>query len=367
MRWVFAICAIAGCDLVGGSDRDGDGGAVDAAVDDFDCGSCDCFRQVEAGEGLSCALETDGSVWCWGTGPVGDGTTETRLVPVRVTGLSDVAQISVGRFHACALRSDGTIWCWGKNRFGQLGEGTTDDEAEPVQVMAIPIASGVVTTGNYSCAHFPDGKVDCWGRSYIGTAQYIQADQISIGDDHLCSRKSDGTIWCIGSNENGELGTGETSGSDIIGVQSQLTDAVDLAVTQFRTTIVRQDQTVWWTGWSAVDGTHPDPVQIDGLIAPVDVQSGQQHDCARDQDGSLWCWGNNEIGQLGNGTTEASAAAVRVVGLVDVTGHDAGRGGGCALATGRPIQCWGFNDSGQLGNGSTTSTTTPVPVHLACP
>jgi alpha-tubulin suppressor-like RCC1 family protein len=135
---------------------------------------------------FGCALKHDGTVWCWGNnawGRLGDGTTNNSLVPTQVQGgLTGVVDISTGWAVACALKSDGTVWCWGHHgwtaTYSQVGDETHLDRSLPVQVIT-------------------------------GVAELSR----SLGDDHSCARKTDGTVWCWGKNSSGQLGTGNNTDS----------------------------------------------------------------------------------------------------------------------------------------------------------
>src|SRR5689334_2116718 len=137
---------------------------------------------LQFGHGLE--ARSDGTAWAWGGngfGELGDGTTDSRLSPVQVTGLTGVTQVAGGCIHSLALRSDGTVWAWGGNRFGELGRGTvTDHEVTPAPVAGL---AGVV--------------------------------KIAAGCEYSLAVRSDGTVWAWGANPVGELGTGGTASSAV--------------------------------------------------------------------------------------------------------------------------------------------------------
>jgi alpha-tubulin suppressor-like RCC1 family protein len=212
--------------------------------------------------------------------------------PVEVTALGTaVAEVALGAYHSCARKQDGTLWCWGNNAYGQLGDGTTASKSTPVEVTA-----------------FGTTVVD-----------------VALGDFHSCARKQDGTLWCWGYNVYGQLGNGATVNKS-------------------------------------------SPVELTALgTTVVDVALGRDHTCARKQDGTLRCWGNNYSGQLGDGTTADKSSPVEVTAL-GTTVIDVALGGyhSCALKPGATLWCWGSNNSGQLGDGTTVGKSSPVQVAL-CP
>src|SRR5262249_39646532 len=125
-----------------------------------------------------------------------------------------------GGFHTCALKTDGTLWCWGANNLGQLGDGTTVNKTTPVQAGAAVLGSDVaeVALGIYnSCARKTDGTLWCWGGGGSGQPSQVGAAtlgsavaEIAVGGFHSCARKTDGTLWCWGDNSSGQLGDGTT-------------------------------------------------------------------------------------------------------------------------------------------------------------
>jgi alpha-tubulin suppressor-like RCC1 family protein len=256
---------------------------------------------ISLGEDHTCALTTAGGVKCWGAnyeGQLGDGTTTDRTTPVDVSGLSSgVTAVSAGRVYTCALTTSGGIKCWGDNRFGQLGGGTT--------------IGTEVCSGSLTCSTTP---VDVSGLSSGVTA-------VSAGLFHTCALTTGGGVKCWGANFIGELGDGSTTN---------------------RTT----------------------PVDVSGLTSGIaTVSAGAFYTCALTAGGGVKCWGENFSGQLGDGTTTDRTTPVDVSGLTSgIATVSAGFFHACALTTGGGVKCWGANDYGLLGDGSTTNRTTPVDV-----
>ena len=303
---------------------------------------------VVAGDEFACALLRDGTVTCWGlgeSGQLGDGTfTQYSTVPVAVSGLASAVGLGSGYAHACALLADGTLRCWGGNIHGQLGNGTTADPTSgppgsAVIVAVTGIASAVaVTTGAFhTCAVLSDGAVRCWGlndQGQLGDGTITSsstpaavngltsAAAIAGGGAHTCALLRDRTVRCWGDNEFGQLGDGTTERGYL-------------------------------------------PVQVAGLTNAVALTAGWRHTCALLADGTARCWGQNAFGQLGDGTIASSAVPVPVSGI---TGAAALTGGwwhhSCALLGDGTVKCWGANDWGQLGNGTTSTTPTTTPVTM---
>ena len=260
--------------------------------------------QISVGYDHTCALTSDGRVKCWGLnkyGQLGDGTTTGRFTPVDVEGLtSKVTQISAGSFHTCAVTSDGGVKCWGNNKGGSLGDDTFEDRYTPVDVKGL--TSGVT--------------------------------QISVGDDHACALTSAGGVKCWGFNEYGQLGDGTTTG---------------------RFT----------------------PVDVEGLTSNVtQISAGSAHTCAVTSAGGVKCWGGDGHGQLGDGTDEndycdgyaldrvcGRLTPIDVKGLTSkVTQVSAGGAHTCVLTSAGGVKCWGDNEDGKLGDGTTGHSFAPVDV-----
>jgi len=304
----------------------------------------------------------------WGNnsaGQLGDSTTTHRLEPVQVSGLTGVAAIAAGitqdlghPAHSLALKSDGTVWSWGSNSSGQLGNGSTTDSPTPVEVVG-PGGAGNLT-------------------DVIAVAAQ---GQHSVALKRDCTGVTE--VWAWGDNAVGQLGDGSANASSTpvqvvdSGGTGGLTDVIAVAVGAQHSVALKADRTVWAWGANIFgqlgDGTNLErriPVQVSGLSDVIAIGAGGYHCLALKQDGSVWAWGHNDWGELGDGTTINRPAPVQVIGLgnvglpADVIGIAAGGGGGHSLALKRDgtIRAWGLNAQGGLGDGTTTNQSVPVPV-----
>jgi alpha-tubulin suppressor-like RCC1 family protein len=203
-----------------------------------------------------------------------------------------VVGISAGGNHTCVVRGNGTVACWGDNAAGWLGDGTTTGSSVPVGVVGITDAIAVTNSDYQSCALHADGRVSCWGFNGQGqlgngttTASSVpvpvtgvtNATAVAIGNTHSCALLADGGVSCWGYNVNGELGNGTT---------------VPLSTV---------------------------PVPVTGITNATALAANAFHSCAVLADGGVECWGGNNYGQLGNGTSLQSNVPVAVTGLTDAT------------------------------------------------
>jgi alpha-tubulin suppressor-like RCC1 family protein len=350
---------------------------------------------ISGGEFHTCAVTTAGAAQCWGwgdEGQLGNGSTETSTVPVQVTGLtSNVAAVAAGRYHSCALTTAGAVWCWGENDYGQLGNATTTSSNVPVPVSGLTSGVTAIATGNYhTCAITSTGSARCWGynphgqigNGNTGTNATSPAQvsgltsgvtAITAGADHTCAITSTGSARCWGVGVDGQLGNGTSTSSNVPVQVSGLTSGVtDIAAGTTPTCAVTSTGSARCWGFNNFgqlgDGTTTlsnVPVQVSGLTSGVtDIVAGAFHACALTSTGSVRCWGYNDDGHLGNGGVTASKVPVQVSGLTSgVTAIAAGANHSCALTTTGDARCWGNNVDGQLGNGTMGGdATSPVQV-----
>jgi alpha-tubulin suppressor-like RCC1 family protein len=317
-------------------------------------GSVNTFTTVAAGGQFACGIRADGTVWCWGNsfnGEVGPGVGvgNSSSVPVQVPLTGTFTMITAGNNHACAYRpgpggayGSQAVFCWGRNSEGQLGNGTTTQTSTPVQVSGVtgfnaPIRALVAGVFN-TFALLGDGHFLAWGLNTSGqlgngssanvtTAQYVTTDSTAVaidaGSAHTCTLHADGTVWCWGINFLGELGDG--------------------------------------TGI-----TRATPTKVVGLSGPAtQIALGNDHSCALLSSGQVQCWGENDVGEVGDlsGANRLGPVAVNLNGDV-ATNLVAGSAHTCVTTQALGITCWGSNAFGQLGNGTFNDAFGPTKVML---
>jgi alpha-tubulin suppressor-like RCC1 family protein len=349
---------------------------------------------VSAGGAHTCALLADGPVWCWGddqTGQLGDGGYENRSSPVEVTGLTGAVEfISAGYGHTCAVMRDRGIQCWGWNTEGQLGDGTVQSRRIPGNVTGYAGGIAAISVGwSNTCAlQSPEGGIRCWGLNDGGqlgdgtredSLSPVEADglgsgriAVAVGGGHVCALSGTGGVNCWGRNEHGQLGNGTVadlnSPVDVAGLPEEIA-ALALGKAHACVLTVRGGVKCWGANESGQlgDGTTADsgiPVYVLGLAEGVSaIAAGASHTCALGRNGALKCWGSNQYGQLGDATLENRSAPVDVSGLT--AGVDSIAAGGshtCAIASGVKLMCWGWNAYGQLGDSTPTDRNAPVDV-----
>lgn len=346
---------------------------------------------VTAGERHTCALLTSGELRCWGgnsLGQLGLGWPLWRTAPVDSPVLINTAQVVAGETHACAVTASGEARCWGNNDVGQLGDGTNIARSEPTPVQGLSSGiSQVATYSGHTCALTMTGGVKCWGNNefgQLGNGTTVSSStpvdvvglqtsvlSLAVGRSHTCALLTNGGVKCWGYNGVGQLGDGtaisRSTPVDVLGLTS---GAVAIATGGQHTCAVTSEGAVKCWGWNrdgqVGDGTtvnRNSPVAVSGLSSNVSaVAAGASHTCALLASGQARCWGSNENGQLGDGTTTRRLTPVAVAGSHTFTALALGGSHTCALTTGRSIKCWGRNTSGQLGNGSLEERRTPADV-----
>ena len=297
------------------------------------------IASISAGGGHTCALTTSGGAKCWGEnsdGRLGDGMWADTAVPVDVRHLtSGVAAISAGGNHTCALTTTGGVKCWGRNTEGELGDGTTVTSKLPVDVTGLSTGVAAISAGGaHTCVLTDSGGVKCWGDGregqlgngaistsstpvdVVGLTSGVTA--ISAGDAHTCAITDEDFVKCWGYNRYGQLGDASTT-------------------------------------------TSLTPVYVDGLTDVSSISAGGLHTCALTNTGGVKCWGYNLFGQLGNSSTDDRQVPVDVTDLTSgATAISAGFDHTCALVGEGDLRCWGNNDFGELGDGTKISRSAPA-------
>jgi len=309
------------------------------------------------------------------------------VAPTNLSGLTGVTQVSAGSLHSLALRSDGTVWAWGNNFYGQLGNGTATSSAylTPVQVPGLTGIIQVSAGGLHSLALSSDGTVWEWGTDGI-TDYYTPVQvpgltgiiKISAGGLFSLALRSDGTVWAWGSNQDGQLGDGSTAASEVpvqVTGLSQVTSIsagydASLATSTTGNTALTS---VWaWGGNSQGqlgDGTfakHLTPEQVTGINTPyiAGISAGYQFAVVLGSGGSAWGWGADQSGQLDN--APQSNPVTRPLQFMwtgsGITQLSAGYNHVLALESNGTVLAWGDNTQGELGDGTSGGTSGPVQV-----
>jgi uncharacterized repeat protein (TIGR03803 family) len=413
-------------------------------------GSATTWSRLTAGNTFSAALRSDGTLWTWGnngSGQLGEGSLAQRTAPVQLGIETNWAAISAGSAHLLARRTDGTLWSCGANTSGQLGQGITS---------AVAIGNALAQAGtdtnwqelsagsNYSLATTTDGGLRAWGSSSSAQLGWLPRLPLPLhpqfgpvlaasgaGSNHTALLRPDGTLWTLGINSSGQLGLGAAD-STVHPVATQAAAGMtwrSISSGHSCLLAIRSDGSLWATGFNGSgqlgDGTqlnragmtrigndtdwvlvttssvasaspgHSFAIKANGTLwawggnasgqlgdgtttsryAPVQIgtdtnwrsvyATAGSHTLAIKTDGTLWAWGLNTNGQIGNNTTTMVLAPVQIGGATDWVSAAGGSAHSHAIKTNGTLWGWGLNSSGQLGNGGTTQSNVPVQIGAA--
>jgi alpha-tubulin suppressor-like RCC1 family protein len=381
------------------------------------------FRYIDAGGYHACGITTTEQLLCWGynaDGQLGLGSTSMVPSPTLIPGDFRYRRIAGGFYHACAFTLGSEAWCWGNNGDGRLGDGSSATQSlSPVPVLTAQVVDTVVgdtvvagqvrllvqalSAGEaHTCGIDLSQHVWCWGRnregqlgkgatsdffppSPVGTNEVFK--DVSVGGLHTCGITVGGAGRCWGYNVAGQLGDGSTASSALpVSVPGAFrTDPLVIfhspdpdfplppgpfvaAGYDHSCAITVGGPTLCWglNEYGQVgDGTTADrssPATVAGGHAFAAITAGLRHTCALDTSGAAWCWGDNTYGELGDGTQTRSDTPVAVAGGLQFAYLKAGELSACGVTPAGVAYCWGDNEYGQLGDGTTTSSNVPVKV-----
>lgn len=345
------------------------------------------------GEVTICGDNTFGEL---GTGSDTPSASSMRQRTIANWPVSRIVSATVGQFHAAAIKSDGTVWSWGGNSNGQAGDGTTSARLSAVKtsnassVIAINTGSDF---GDHTLALNSYGQVYAWGRNELGqtgdgttttpratpamVAGLSACRAIAAGDYHSLAVESYGGVKSWGNDAYGQLGNDGILTNSSIPVSVPLPSLANImAVTAgtYFSVALRADGTVWtWgddrsgqLGNGSSTSTQPTPVQVSGLTGVIAISAGGYHVLALKSNGSVWAWGLNNYGQLGINNISWQSSAIQVLSematntLADIRAIGAGRYTSYAIDGGGRVHAWGENIHGQFGNGATTNSYVPI-------
>jgi hypothetical protein len=343
------------------------------------------FVDIVAGDYHTCARKVNQKVYCWGKDNLGQGGSRTTttcntvacfdrptLVMTPSAGGDSIfraTQLDAGRDHTCALDANGTAWCWGDNAQGQLGfpAGVHGTPGEPLRVVG-KLSFSSIGAGSASTCGIAATGMYCWGKLMQAAAQptlvssYNGYSVVAVGDLHACTMQIVGSyraVDCWGSNSYGQIGNDPVQlPTGPFTVRAQFGTSVGRVSTQQNVTCVDQTSgtvqcvgdngfyqlglpsSVWWSGV---------PQTIGNGQLLHSVSAGMYHVCALDVNNAAWCWGMGFSGELGNGQAFTAQAPQAVTGGHTYRAIASGYQHTCAIGTDNHIYCWGFNDFGQLG------------------
>ena len=352
--------------------------------------------QLTGGKAHTCARRADGVVFCWGEGSGGElgvGDTNDSDTPVRLTNTNidgEVTFIDAGRSHTCAVVTNGDVYCWGANTTGQLGTGDKVTSNSPVKVQGLTLPAIQVACGSeFTCALMNDQTVHCWGvndkgQMGEGTSANANTPQLSpvesnvtdavdlcAGLDHVCALQADGGIECWGFNDKFQLGDDTATSREApvavtrIGPGGDLAGALDIDCFNKQTCarLPNGDVVCWGepselqlgggVGTPGASGT-----KVINAVNASQVAVGEKHVCILVAD-QVKCWGHNDRGQTSAPTNADTNPPVTVAGLSNIMVIGNGWKHSCA-SDGNDVWCWGENGSGELGDNSTADKDEPV-------
>lgn len=334
---------------------------------------------ISAGAYHTCAVLGNGAVKCWGrndVGQLGNRSNVSRSYPVQVAGLTaGVIGISAGRTHTCAVTISGAAKCWGDNQSGQLGNGSNIDSNRPVVVRGLNNGVASISAGSdHTCAVLIAGGVKCWGAGGYGRLGDgsnassnvplnvvdlgTQVKSIAAGGFHTCALLVDGVVKCWGWSVNGQLGNGSTFDVDGPVTVIDLDEAVAISTGSLHTcALTTAGELKCWgsngqkqLGRSRIQQS-ASPLVVSGLGDDITtISSSGSSSCAMSSAGIAKCWGWNQFGGLGDGTTISRHQPVQVIGLTNLKAITVGSSHTCAVTALRRMRCWGYNQDGEVGN-----------------
>ncbi|MDQ3800927.1 MAG: hypothetical protein M3384_16010, partial [Acidobacteriota bacterium] len=297
-------------------------------------------------------LKAGGSVHISGVniyGTLGDGETQGEApTPIPVAGMTNAVQVATNGYHSMVLKADGTVWAWGVNTYGQIGNGTFSSSGcfcapSPVQTLisnVVQIDAGY----NFSMALKADGTVWGWGtltgngtaavnalpaQTGANVAEFNNIISISGGNAHALALGADGTVWSWGWNRSGQLGSGSSSQNEHRHLPARvngLSGVTQIAAGEEHSVALKSDGTVWVWGRNDQGQIGNDTIFSGGCMCVplptqanitdvIDIKAEGYFTLARKRDGTVWAWGGNNYGQIGNGVT-ANAQRVPVQSMV---------------------------------------------------
>lgn len=337
-----------------------------------------------------------GSLWVWGLnsgGQLGDNTIASKSSPIQTTaGGTNWKQVGIGSGHAAAIKMDNTLWLWGENNYGQLGDNTLVPKSSPIQTIAGGTNWKQVVCGQrFAGAIKTNGQLWMWGMNSSGqlgnnaatnlsspvqtVSGGIGWKQLAVGQTYSAAIKTDGTLWLWGANASGQLGRNNTTAvSSPVQTVAGGTNWKQVSTKYTTTAAIKTDGTLWVWGANTL-GVLGNGVDVTNRSSPIQtiasgtnwkqVSVGGDHMGAIKTDGTLWLWGRGTSGQLGNGvdSNHYSSPIQTIAGgtnwkQISIGGTNVGHS--AAIKTDGTLWAWGSSLNGQLGRNDRTSISSPA-------
>lgn len=353
---------------------------------------------LSAGDNHTCVLKSNGTAYCWGdnsVGQLGNGSTESSMTPVAVSGGLRFKSISVGWDHACGVTADNDAYCWGRGRYGRLGNGSSENSSAPVAV-SVGLSFEHIDAGMaHTCGITTDGDAFCWGRNEDGilgnnaikgslvpvpVSGGHKFGSINAGSATTCGITTSGDAYCWGASDFGNLlGLGDgnpfrslTPGL-VAGEFDFQPDSISVGLDHVCAVTTADNAVCWGRGRYGKLGIGTadalgvienlrTPRQINGNISFASLATGVFQTCGISTDSKAYCWGRNGSGQLGDGTTDMRTEPVAVSANVEFKELTIGVDHACGVSSGDEIYCWGNGSAGKLGTRSSDNKLTPTKV-----
>ena len=306
-------------------------------------------------------------------------TSASTSTTLTVEAAPEITHLSLSNVSSCALTSTGAMKCWGSNAYGQIGTLASNQQKTPIDVPGFTNNISAIAVGDSRmCALTTAGEVKCIGNGVADSNNPgISAGAISISSGYAnsCALMSYGGVKCWGDNWTGQLGSGTWDNTspavNVKGLTSGVT-AITSGIMHSCALLSSGSVKCWGANnyGQLGDGTtsnRNEPAQVSGLTSGVvSISGGYEHTCAVLTNGEAKCWGRNGYGELGDGTTTHKnvPTSVKVDGqpISGIASISGGLRHTCAITTGGAAKCWGYNALASLGNGTLTDSLTPVNV-----
>lgn len=294
------------------------------------------IQDIETGKNHCLALKNDGTLWAWGgngNAQLGNGAYQDISTPT-LSEISNVSAIAAYEDHSIAVKDDGTVWAWGDNTYGVLGSGNYRAYVTPIKIGITNVEN--IDTSTATFASMDDGSIYFWGDNYYGA--YGNGTNISyLSPRILIKSSSDLNTYAIGAKHI-------------------------LALTEYGTLFAKGDNTYGQLGNGTTTSSFDNFVEVEGMSNVIEVSAGDYFSIALKADGTVWTWGNNSSGQLGDGSKLDRIIPYKV--LDNVASIASGRSHAIALKKDGTVWAWGADISGQAGQNTYSSVTIPTQVNI---